>query len=75
MALGRLPVASPRVLGYDDLHQYLETMAETEQDLGEEYAERADEQGWRTAHEHWGAARACRELITHIEHELEWNRG
>ncbi len=68
-------MSAPRVLGYDDLHQYLENMAETEQDLGDGYAEGADEERLRTAHGHWGAARAARELIGHIEHELEWNRG
>ena len=54
-----------------DLREHLERSAATEQELGEDYADEADEAGWRRAYEHWGAARAFRETVKHIDRELE----
>jgi hypothetical protein len=64
-------VSSPRVLGYDDLHDYLDGMAQTEQDLAEDL----DDEGKNGAAWHWAKAEAYGEILDHIERELEWNRG
>lgn len=64
-------MASPRVLGYDDLHRHLESMAGTEQELADDL----DDEGKPGADKHWAKAEAYREVVEHIERELEWNRG
>jgi len=64
-------VASPRVVGYDDLWQYLENGADTENDLAVDL----DDEGKDGAALHWAKAEAYREIQQHIERELEWSRG
>jgi hypothetical protein len=64
-------VSAPRVLGYDDLHQYLEDSAELEQELADDL----DDEGKDGAGKHWAKAEAYRAILTHIERELEWARG
>jgi len=64
-------MSSLRVLSYDDLHDYLESMAETEQDLADDL----DDEAKAGAERHWAAADAYRHVLEHIEMELERFRG
>ena len=70
-------MSAPRVLGYDDLHQYLDDAASCEQDLADDLDEEqgGTDKGRENAVRHWAKAEAYREVLTHIERELEWNRG
>jgi hypothetical protein len=54
-----------------DLRKHLEEQAAIEQDVADDKSEGADEQRWRDACGHWGAARALRDLIKYIDRELE----
>jgi hypothetical protein len=62
---------APRVLGYDDLHSYLRDSAQIEDDIAADL----DDEGKDGADKHWAKAEAYREILTHIEREVEWNRG
>jgi hypothetical protein len=63
-------VVSPRVLGYDCLHDYLDGMAQIEHDLAADL----DDEGKPGALEHWAKAEAYQAIIRHIERELSWSR-
>lgn len=62
---------SAEVIDLRTLREHLEREAATHQELGDDRSEGADETGWHLAHEAWGAARAYREVIKYIDHELE----
>jgi hypothetical protein len=64
-------VAEPRVIGYDDLHVYLEEIAMIEQELADDL----DDEGKDGAERHWAKAEAYREIVNHIEYLLECARG
>jgi hypothetical protein len=73
-------MSAPRVIGYDDLHGWLEDMGWNAQDAAEGCASPGlgkDPDPIGAAHE-WGRATAFREAVCHIARELrelEWNRG
>jgi len=64
-------MSTPRVLGYDDLHNYIEGCIESEQCIADDL----DDEGKDNAREHWAKAEAYREMLSHIEHQLEWDRA
>jgi hypothetical protein len=53
-----------------DLREHLERQAGIEQELGDDYSEKDLEQ----AHRYWGHAEALRDVIKHLDHELEASR-
>jgi len=68
-------MASPRVLGYDDLHNYLEEAAQTHQELADDHADMAGDGHEASAQRHWAKAEAYREMVQYIEQELRLARG
>lgn len=54
-----------------DLRAHLERTAGIEQELGDDYSEAPGETALELAHGHWGAAEAYREMVEHVDHELE----
>ena len=65
------PVSLPGFVSAADLRKYLTEQAAIEQDVADDMSEGADEQRWRDACGHWGAARALRDVIKYIDREVE----
>lgn len=70
-------MSAPRVLGYDELHGWLEGMAADSEDRAEDLmtpeldvAPDAIGASWQEAR-----AEAFRAVLAHIEREMAWNRG
>jgi hypothetical protein len=64
-------VSAPRVLGYDDLYQYLEEAREDAEGLASEYADQGDDE---ERFEQIGRAAAFDQVLSHIRFELEASR-
>jgi hypothetical protein len=64
------PVSLPGFLPAADIRKHLEEQAAIEQDVADDMSEGADEQRWRDACGHWGAARALRDLLKYIDREV-----
>jgi hypothetical protein len=65
------PVSLPGFVSAAELHKHLTEQAAIEQDVADDMSEGANEQRWRDACGHWGAARALRDVLKYIDREAE----